>query len=254
MTDSASANKSTIRKQSSEDLLVDEQFHPHSGTYFYDVFLGGMRIGKATITSQQRDGLYSIAVTAKTRKVLQSLYRVRYRGEVQMTTDPIRPRSAIIEEKTGSKNKKFIARFPEPDRVTSVQIENTEGQRVKHEENEFISESFILDPFSTVFLIRSLKWKVGDVEIFDVFTGKKQYELHLICRRETKIEFNEELRPVWEIVPKTFTLSHPRKEKLSHFSVYLSKDNKREILKITGDPSIGRVVARMRKFEKDERD
>lgn len=251
MTVATATETDAIRKQSSEELLVDEQFHPLSGTYFYDVFLADIRIGKATITIQQKDDEYSIGVSAKTRKVFQSLYRVRYRGEAHMTTDPIRPRATTIVEQTGSKDKKYVAEFPEPDRVTSVRTESVDGNQTKREENEFVSESFILDPFSTVFLIRSLKWKVGDVEIFDIFTGKKQYELHLICRQEKEINFQGEMRPVWEIVPKSFSLTHPRKEKLSNFAIYLSQDNKREILKITGDPSIGRIVARMRKFETD---
>jgi hypothetical protein len=35
---------------------------------------------------------------------------------------------------------------------------------------------------------------------------------------------------------------------MSGFVVYLSQDERREILKITGEPKIGRIVADLRKF------
>ncbi|MFW2366025.1 MAG: hypothetical protein ACN4GW_06390 [Desulforhopalus sp.] len=63
--------------------------------------------------------------------------------------------------------------------------------------------------------------------------------------------FKGKKRPVWEIVPQTISLTEPRKIKLSGFTIYLSQDNRREILKVTGDPSIGRIVTRMRKFVED---
>lgn len=247
----AEAPVDETRKNSSAELLVDEEFHPPSGTYFYDVFLGNMRVGKATINVRQKGEEYFIEVSAKTRKVIHSLYKVRYRGETEMTTDPLLPRSTTIEEQTGSKSKKYFAQFPEPNRVTSVKIETKDGKKTQRSEHEFLSESFVLDPFSTIFLIRSLKWQVGDVEVFDIFTGKKHYELQLVCRAETTMIFKGEKRKVWEIIPQTLSLTEPRKIKLSGFAIYLSQDNRREILKITGEPSIGRVVARMRKFVKD---
>jgi len=239
------------RKTSSAEFLVDDEFHPASGTYYYDVFLANMRVGKATINVKQNGDEYTIEVSAKTRKVIHSLYKVRYRGETEMTTDPLLPRSTTIEEQTGSKTKKYHAEFPEPNRVTSVRVEKNDGKPAKRVEQEFLSESFVLDPFSTIFLIRSLKWQVGDVEIFDVYTGKKHYELQLVCRAETVMMFKGEKRPVWEIIPQTLSLTEPRKVKLSGFVIYLSQDKSREILKITGEPSIGRVVARMRKFVED---
>jgi hypothetical protein len=60
-----------------------------------------------------------------------------------------------------------------------------------------------------------------------------------------------EKRPVWEIIPQTLSLTEPRKVKLSGFVINLSQDNRKEILKITGEPSIGRAVARLRKFVED---
>jgi hypothetical protein len=237
------------RKITSDQLVMDEEFHPASGTYYYDVFLKGVRLGKATISVRQEGDEFSVEVSAKTRRTLNNFYKVRYRGMSLMTPDPITPISAVIEEQTGSKSKTISMEFPEPNRVTSVQLETRDGRPPKRSEKEFESESFLLDPFSTVFLIRNLKWELGTREVFDVFTGRKQYQLELLCQSETVVDIEGELRQAWMIHPRVRSSKNPEKVRMSTFVIYLSKDSRKEILKITGEPDIGTIKARMRKFE-----
>lgn len=242
----------TARKNTSAELILDEDFNPRSGAYYYDVFLNSMRIGKATIQVRQDGDWLVIGVTAKTRTFLSSFYKIKYKGEAVVSPNPIIPVAANIEEQTGSKKKTTQMLFPRPDKITAVQIESKNGKESKRTEQEFNSNSFVFDPFTTVFLIRSLKWELGTQEIFDVFSGKKQYQLELICQGETVLDIAGKLRETWQIVPQTRSLEEPYKIKISGFVVYLSKDSKKEILKITGDPKIGRIVARMRKFSSAE--
>jgi hypothetical protein len=236
------------RKATSADLSIDEEFEPIPGTYYYDVFLKGTKLGRATIEVSRQGDEYIVAVTARTRGVMKYLYKVKYRGHAVVQKDPLQPSSALIEEQTGSKKKTIHAEFPRPDKVTTIEKESKGDGPSVRKEKEFVSESFILDPFSTVFLIRSLDWEIGTDEVFDIFTGNKQYELHLFCRGETVLTVDGVSRDVWEIVPQTRSLKKPQKKKLSGFVVYLSQDERKEILKITGEPKIGKIVANLRKF------
>ena len=239
---------SPVRKNNSGELSIDTDFDAIPGTYYYDVFLKGIRLGKATITVTKNDEEYTVQVTAKTRGIVKYLYKVKYRGEVAVTTNPLQPITAIIEEESGIKKKTIHVNFPKPNKVTAVEFESKHGQPPTRTENEFNSESFVLDPFSIVYLIRSLKWEVGTAEIFDVFTGKKQYEIQLVCRGETVLDINGVKRRAWEIIPQTRTLTKPQELRMSGFVIYLSNDPLKEILKITGHPKIGRIVVKVRKF------
>lgn len=231
-------------------LAIAEDFVPLAGAYYYDVFLNGIRFGKATFEVKKTGDGFILEVAARIRSVFSSFYR--YRGHAVMSAEPVRPSEAMIEEKKGSKTKTFLLKFPEPNRASAVQIEARPGKQPKHTHKEFSSESFVLDPFSTVFLVRSLDWRVGDVQVFDILTGKKQYELQLTCRGETILAVDGKLRQVWEIVAQTRSFEPPRKIKLSGFVISLSKDSRREILKITGRHKIGRIVVDMRKIEGQE--
>lgn len=248
-----SNSSSLTRKPTSADLDFDDEFEPALGKYYYDVFLKGVKLGRATIEVDRTGDEYVVAVTARTRGVLKHLYKVKYKGEVRVTTDPLQPSRARIEERTGSKKKTIQAEFPKPNKVTTIEKESKSGGPTTRKEKEFVSETFVLDPFSTVFLIRSLDWQTGTSEVFDVFTGNKQYELHLFCKGETVVNLDGVNRDAWEIVPRTRSLKKPYKIKMSGFAVYLSQDGQREILKITGQPEIGRIVARLRKFTETEK-
>lgn len=243
-----SDSSSPIRKATTADLDFDDEFEPALGKYYYDVFLKGAKVGRATIEVDRKGDEYVIAVTARTRGLLKHLYKVKYKGEVIVTKDPLQPSIAHIEERTGNKKKTIQAEFPEPNIVTTIEKESEGGSPTTQKEKEFVSDTFILDPFSTVFLIRSLDWQIGTSEVFDIFTGNKQYELHLFCSGETVINVDGIDRKAWEIIPQTRSLKKPHKKKMSGFVVYLSQDEKREILKISGEPKIGRIVADLRKY------
>jgi len=229
-------------------FALAEDFSPLAGASSYDVFLNGVLLGKATLEVKKAGDDFILEAVARIRSIVSSLYTVRYRGHAVMSPRPVQPTEAVIEEHKGSKLKTFLFKFPEPNRASAVQIEARPGKTPTLTHNEFSSESFVLDPFSTVFLIRSLDWRVGDVQIFDILTGKKQYEMQLTCRSETMLDVDGLLLPVWEIELQTRSHEAPRKIKLSGFVIYLAKDSRREILKVTGKYKIGRIVVDRQKI------
>ncbi len=238
----------STKKQSSDQLTTDPEFNPRQGTYYYDVFWQKVKVGKATITIMKEDDLYKIIVSGKTKSKVSMFYKARYRGEVQMEPDPLKPIQANITEQAGRKKKHTQIRFPQEGMVESTEVESI-GDKKKTEERTFSSETFILDPFSTVFLVRHLDWHVGMAEVFDIFTGKKHYEVKLLCDSIATLEIDGKKREAWVIIPYISSLDGPEKKTKSEFKVYLSKDARKKILKIEGAPRIGKIVALVRKFE-----
>ena len=239
----------TSRRATSDELPLDRRFHPVQGTSYYDVFLANIKIGKATIEVTANGDQYQVKVAAKTRSLFNQIYKFKYKGEVEMQPDPLQPANAAIVEETGKRVKTYDMQFPTPDKVIVVQEDFGGSKPPTRKQKSFESESFILDPFSVVYLIRSLEWKKDTAEVFDVFTGKKQYELQLYCSGETTLTIDGEARQAWMIHPRTRTLDEKRKLSLARWTVYLSTDNRRQILQIKGHPKIGRITAQMRKFE-----
>jgi len=241
------------RKATSGELDILHDFNPLLGTYYYDVYLKGSKLGRASIAVDRNGAEYVIAVKARTRGIMKHLYKVKYRGEATVTRGPLEPQSASIVERTGSKKKTIEAAFEGPDRIVAIEEEVKGDNPPKVKTKEYESESFILDPFSIVFLIRSLNWQLGSSEVFDIFTGSKQYEIHLHCKEEMIVIVDDVPRPCWVIAPETWTLTEPKKMRGSGFKIYLSQDERKEILKITGNPKIGKIVADLRKFQEREK-
>lgn len=226
-------------------LATYADFNPLAGAISYDIYLNGVQLGSATIDLKKHGQDFILQVVGKVRSIISKLFTIRYRGHAVMSPDPVQPSEARIEEHKGSKMKTFLLKFPEPNRASTVQIEENDGKTPIRTHKEFVSESFVLDPFSTVFFIRSINWQVGDKQVFDILTGKKQYELKLDCQGEKVLAIDGKPRDTWEIVLESRSLEEPRKIKLSGV-IYLSKDPSREILKVNGKHKFGKIVAHMR--------
>ncbi|WP_163337455.1 DUF3108 domain-containing protein [Desulfopila sp. IMCC35008] len=235
-------------RSSTADLSLLPEFQPEPGVYYYDVFINGMRVGKVTIKTVPDGDTYTIEVKGKTRKAISSLYKVQYKGEVKMQPDPIRPLSATIKQRSGTKIRDVSMMFPSEKKVIVSQQDLKAGEESTVKEYSLESDSFILDPFSTLFLVRALDWEVGMAEIFHVFTGKKTYELKLLCNETSRLATDGVKRDVWVIRPQVTTLTEPFETRLAGYEVLLSRDERREILMIKGKANVGKLVARMRKF------
>ena len=240
--------ENVARKPDSSQLPVDLEFRPELGTYFYDIFWKGARVGKAAITIDKDDDLYKIGVHADSNSKVSMLYKFRYKGEVEVEPYPLKPVKAKVTEKAGRKEKKIEFSFPEDDRVEAVEVKSVGGKKRSVTEKRATSTSFIVDPFSVVFLVRHLDWHIGMAEVFDVFTGKKKYQLTLYCKSVVTKTVGDAARQAWEIIPEMIDFTKPEEKKRAEFRIFLSKDEKKEILKIEGAPRIGRVEATIRKF------
>lgn len=215
------------------------------GASSYDLLVEGVRLGRATLEVKQNGDGFLLEAAATIHAAIGSLYPISYGGHALVPPGPVQPSEAVVEERKGEKSKTTFMKFPEPGRALSEQVEAGPGRKVRRAHRDFSSERLVLDPFSAMFFLRSRDWRVGEVQYFDLLTGKKQYEVQLTCRGETNLTVDGRPRPVWEIVLQTRSYEVPRKIKLSGIVISLARDPHREVLEITGSYKIGRfVVAR----------
>lgn len=236
------------KKETVSEFALDTEFKPQHGTYYYDVFLNGMKLGKGAISVVFEDGFYKIAVAGKTRKNVSMLYKARYRGQVKIDPSPLAPVEANIVQKSGKKKKEIELKFTSNKSIESRETRFENNKITKIKEREVQSDTFILDPFSTVFLLRQLDWHTGMAEVFDIYSGKKQYELKLVCEGLGYVELSKKPQEAWVIRPEITSIKKGVRKTTSNFKVYLSTDKEKEILKISGNPQIGKVVAKLRRF------
>ncbi|MBC2717315.1 MAG: DUF3108 domain-containing protein [Desulfobacteraceae bacterium] len=236
-----------------DNLPLDPEFHPQLGTYYYQVNWNRVNVGKARISIDLENDLYTIMVHAETNRKLDKIYKIRYKGESRISTEPLTPIKAKINEKVKSTKKETTIEFQKDGTIKSSEVKSKKGKPSKTTEREFQTENFTLDPFSATCLVRRLDWEVGMEEIFDVITGEDQYLLELKCIKQTTIEIAGTKRLAWEIVPELTKLDTEEQEKNDQkkddMTIYVSADKAKEMLKIKVALKVGYFRIILEKFE-----
>lgn len=242
-------------KPASEVSVKTEVYRPDHintqfeyGTYEYEVSWEGIPAGRANFELKPEGDKYRMIATARSASGIDIFYKLRYRAEglLDNSYSPIR---TFITHRENSREKLVDLTFKEDGSVKSVRT--TKGKNSEVE--EFDPENFMLDPFSSAFLARSLSWKVGDSRSFDTFNGKTRYLITLTCESEKNMTVNGEERKVWVIVPKVQNLNDPsRNKKLRRAEIYVTADKYRDILQIKSSVFIGNVYVRLKTFKPNQ--
>lgn len=220
-------------------------FKPVLGTYSYSVKWQGIPAATAEVNVEKEGEYYRVIASARTNSAIDIFYKLRYKGDGTISALDFAPVKTVLDQRENSKVKVTEIMFLE-----NGEIYLTKSQKGKEPEAyKFNPENFTLDPFSAAFLARSLDWKQGETKTFDVFTGKARYLLDLSLTEEINMNVNDESRKVWVIVPKVKKLSENEgKPKLREAKIYITADDKREILKIVSSVFIGSVTSKLESF------
>jgi len=232
--------------QIAEQYGQSRAFTPELGTYNFKVGWQGIPAASLSLTTQQRGLYYKISATARTYSGIDLFYKLRYRAEGLVSAFDFSPIRSSFYSEENSKERLTEISFLENNEVHTVRS----GSKRKTEVLQFDPENNMLEPFSAAFLARSLEWKVGDARTFDTFNGKTRYLITLNCTGTDSIEVNGKDREVWVIEPQVKNLTNQRDNgKLRRAQIYVTSDDKREILKISSDVFIGSVSAWLDSFE-----
>ncbi len=226
-------------------VSIDPGFKPRLGTYYYKFDYNNVSIGFASITIDKESDLYRIQVNAQTNSTIDRIYRIRYRGESLMDADP---RIASIQTKTQqqvkSTEKDMTIQFQQDGGIKTIEKKSKNGSTVDYDVRSLMPEKFTVDPFAATYLVRGLDWKVGREEVFDVYGGKSQYELHLKCSHIQGVDVDGAKRPAYVIIPTVKKLDKDgnvveSKKKPADTKIYLSADELKDVLKIEATHTLG---------------
>ena len=221
------------------------QLHQPLGTYTYTVGWEGIPAATVTFSVEQEGLYYRMVASAKTYSGIDLFYKLRYRAEGIISTVDFSPIRTTIDQQENSKRK-----FTEITYLDSGEVRTYRRTDDKEPiELQFNPNNFMLEPFSAAFLARSLAWEVGDERKFDTFNGKSRYLITLSCSERTKIKVNGDERDVWVIKPSVQNLTNVQQSsKLREAKIFVTADDKREVLQIKSSVFIGSVYTRLTAF------
>ena len=241
---------SAYRKHTTQALARDPEFAPPLGTYHYKVTWQRAGIAKAKINVSRKNGIYKIRIRAKTLNILDKIFRLRYTGEGQISAENLAPVLMHMEHRTGSSHRQTHVEFRDDGTIESVRVRTKEGKKPKTKKRVIESDNFTIDPFSAMFMARSLEWEIGESESFQVFTGKYRYEVTLNCQGKAHINALGKQRDVWVITGTVRNMDKPkRKSKMGQSTILLSADKAKEVMLIKSKTKYGKVTAAFMKFE-----
>jgi hypothetical protein len=234
-------------------VLTDTDFKPKLGTYYYCFEFNSMNIGTACIAIQHEGDLYTMNVNARTSSKIDYLYKIRYQGRSTLDTDPLAPKVTTISQTVKSKEKDLIIRFQGDGSIQTSETVTVSGEYDNSDQRRIHPERFTVDPFSATYLARGYEWKVGAEQTFDVYTGKKRYELHLKCVDKTLLDMNGSRRAAWVIVPSGRCLDDSKpadpKKKPADIKIYLSADDSKDVLRVEATHTMGTFLVYLDRFD-----
>ncbi len=218
------------------------EFSPTLGEYKYRVAWQGIGAAYLNVYVDKVGDEYHITAKARTNSFIDVFYKLRYHATGVISATNFSPKKTLIDQRENSKIKQAQIEF-----LDGNQIHTTRWRDGREEADEtFDPENFMLDPFSAGFLARSLNWELGQTRTFDTYVGKSRYLISLKAEELVEMKIGKSMRNVWVVVPhvKKLTSTKP-KQKLREAKIYVTADDKREIIKIVSEVFVGSVTTKL---------
>lgn len=227
-----------------------EGFQPRLGSYYYTIEWGDIRAATATVSVKRDGDYYRIVGDTKTTKIIDQIFRIRYRGEGIIRSKDYSPVETVLDSRKRSSRKRTEIRFLENGDI-EVAITKTKGKKDPTTQIRKVQpDSFVLEPFSAIFLARGFNWSKGETQRFEIITGKKKYLITLACLGKGVVSQGDKKIEAWIIQPIITRLDKPDKSsKNKGIRLYLSTDHSRDLLKIKTKTVVGTVALKLIRFE-----
>ena len=219
------------------------------GTYTYDVSWQGIPVATATVAvgnaESEPEPHYQVTARAKTAKVIDLLYRLRFVSESVFDVDSFSPLRFYSHQKENSRDRYRAVSFVDEGLIRTTYKKNGKLK----DQNEFRTDNMTLDPISAAFVARSLPLRVGLVRSFDVYNGKHRYLITFkVLARET-IKVAGKDRDSFRVTPHVKKLTDTKGEnRLKQATLWISAGEDREVLKLESKVLVGRVNAKLVSF------
>ena len=201
------------------------------------------------MTVSKQGDYYRVVADSMATKAVDFIYRLRYRGEGTITGDTFASVRTILTEQKGSERKTTKIFYREDGEIETEVTRKNKDESPDTTVKKFRPEREVLDIFSAVFLSRSVDWRIGLSEQFEVFTGRKTYIVTLNCLEKTQFKKNDIEIDAWVIAPAAIDPNKPdQKPRLTSTRIFLSADNSKDILQIKTKTGFGTIEVLLTDF------
>lgn len=228
-------------------------YSPPLGKYRYTVDWEGIPAAFCEVTIAKNISQLFATAQVRTNSFIDIFYKLRYQINGVLSALTYSPQSFVTIHRENSKVRDLNIIFHSNPFSGHADIESTRTTAsggTKHQ--RFTTDNLTLDPITSVFLARSLPWQVGDSRQFDTFNGKSRYLITLTATSKKKIRLNDILYDTIVIEPRVINLINKKQTaKLRKAYIYVTDDDKRDVIKITSKVLFGSINTTLDSFVAD---
>ena len=218
------------------------------GTYFYDIDWEGIAIASATITVREAECTDSrclnVRATAKSGRAVDIFYRLRHLSESTFHEDSIQPVSFVQKQTENSYTREAKISW-RPDGTVKSHF----SKKKDPYDLEFSPNNPMFDPISAAFYAKSVPLKIDSSIDIDVFNGRNRFVISFLVTGKESITVGGRSVEAYKITPTIKKLTDTEGEKkFRSATIWISADDKREVLKMESEIFIGSVSAKLVKF------
>ncbi len=217
------------------------------GEYEYNVKWQGILVGSSKVSVQMDSDLYNVTATAKSAKVIRLFYSLNHLSQSIFQSKDLKPLSFYSVQTENSKTKSREVKF---NKNGDIEAKLWKKDLAKPEEEiNFHSGNATFDPLSAAFLARSLAISGNEELSFDVFNGKHRFLITFKIEGKENIKVAGIKREAYKVVPTVKKLTDSEGEKRLHSAtIWVSTDDKHDVLRLESKVLIGSVSAELVKF------
>jgi hypothetical protein len=221
------------------------------GSYEYKISWAALPVARASIEvrSENRDStdLITISALARSSRLVNLFYSLNHLSETVLVRDTLAPLVYHYIQRENSKLRSVEIAYGESGEIKTKLWKDKDFKL--YEERKFSTESYMLDPLSAGYMARLAPGFVGEQYDYDVYNGKHRFLISLKIESKEKIKIAGVEREAFKVVPSVRKLTDSEGEKrLRSATIWVSADDRRDILKLNSEVFFGAITAELIKF------
>jgi hypothetical protein len=194
-----------------------------------------------------------MSVSARTGKLVDLVYKARFKGEAVLSVDDLVPEEAEVWETVRSTQKHTLMKFVD----NVIDSTRTRWKKGKHpfsvrKKQIDMEQGKVRDYFSAVIIARALQWHEGDKRCTTVFDGRGLNNVTLECIDRKIIKAMGKSFDTWQIRVKIEQIGKVDEDDeliADNIYLYLTADSAREIILIQADTPFGEIKVKLNEFQ-----
>jgi hypothetical protein len=234
-------------KVSTPRYRPDKAITPRLGIFSYNVSWEGISVASATLQTYHNGDKKIVAVTAKSTRFIDLLYKLRYFAQGEMHIKTLEPITTYINHRENSRQRITNTTFASDGFISSIIDKVNKNERQSH---NFTSNNQTFDPFSSSAMAQVLNWQIGQKRDFDVFDGKNRYLITLLCKKKDYRYIQGVKTPVITFEPQVIDKNNNEKvSKLRRATISFTDDEYRDLVELDSDVFIGSIKTSLKSYK-----